>query len=114
MLSYPLALALLVITLLGPLGSGADGAGPARSAAGTAQNSGDSPAVLGLPPKIHVLSSRGVDGPGAPSTPVVASTGSTRVEYPGAAGVATTPGPAAPDEPPGNSWWGRAPPRTSV
>jgi hypothetical protein len=129
-LAVPLVWALLVFALLAPAGRPADRpAAPAADQAaattsadrpapengGTTGDTDGSPGILGLPPKVHVLVNRTVNGPGAPSTPVAAAA-APAAAYPGAGarpdGARTELAPAG--EPPGRSFRGRAPPHASV
>jgi hypothetical protein len=112
--------ALLAFVLLGSVGqafgpyASAAAPQPAHSTStGGPQDTGGSPGVLPPPSRIHVLVNRAVDGPGAPSY-AAAAPAPPAAAHPGRAGRATTNEPPARDRPTASSWWGRAPPHTSV
>lgn len=128
--SAPLAWLLLVVALLGPLAVSANTnrptrvgsttvVAPAMAAAGTAVDSPDgdtdgSPGVNGLPPKIHLIVNRGAAG-AAPLVPVLAVLAAPADRTDAGIRLATDRAGTSPAAaPPGNSHWGRAPPRASA
>jgi hypothetical protein len=117
----PLVWLLVVFALAGPLvlnsrtGPAAPTVTVAQEPAGSMDapddNTGGSPGVLGLPPKIHLVVNRTGTGT-APTAPVLAALAAPVDRTDAGIRIATDrAGPAPADAPPANSRWGRAPPR---